>query len=152
THLSFVASGNQMQLYANGSLVGTVSTNISLPRAYIGAGWVTSSAKFVDYMLGSLDELMLFNRALSPSEISALSSAGSSGLVRVPEFTGSVPLGNNQFRLNLRGQTGKNFTIYTSQNLATWTFLTSVPNPTGSIQFTDNSATNSFNFYRASQP
>ena len=45
THLAFVASGTQMQLYANGSLVGTVTTNIPLPRAYIGVGYVNSGAR-----------------------------------------------------------------------------------------------------------
>jgi len=152
THLAFVASGSQMQLYANGALVGTLTTNIPLPRAYIGVGYANSSAKFVDYMLGSLDELMLFNRALSPSEISAISAAGSSGLVRAPEFTGIQSLGNGQAQLNLRGQTGKNFNLYTSQDLVNWTFLTSVANLAGSLLFTDNSATNALQFYRASQP
>ncbi len=152
THLAFVASGTQMQLYANGSLVGTITTNIPLPRAYIGVGYANSSAKLVDYMLGNLDEIMLFNRALTVPEINAISAAGSSGLVRAPEFTGIQSLGNGQFQLNLRGQTGKNFTIYSSQDLAAWTHLVSVPNPAGSIQFTDNSATNAQTLYRATQP
>lgn len=152
THLAFVASGTQMQLYANGSLVGTITTNIPLPRGYIGVGYANSSAKFVDYMLGNLDEIMLFNRALSVSEINAISAAGSSGLVRAPEFTGIQSLGSSQFQLNLRGLTGKNFTIYSSQDLLAWTRLTSVPNPVGSIQYMDNSATNAQTFYRVTQP
>ncbi len=46
---------------------GGIST-ISAPAvspAYIGVGYVNSGARFVDYMLGSLDEILLFNRALS---------------------------------------------------------------------------------------
>ena len=82
THLGFVASGTQMQLYANGALVGTISTNIPLPRAYIGAGYVSSNGKIVDYTLGSLDEILLFNRALSGAEISAIYSASCAGLCR----------------------------------------------------------------------
>ncbi|HWW01686.1 MAG TPA: GH25 family lysozyme [Candidatus Acidoferrum sp.] len=152
THLAFVASGTQMQLYANGALVGTITTNIPLPRAYVGAGYVNSPGRLVDYMLGNLDEVMLFNRALTSSEISAIWAAGGSGLVRAPEFTGMQSMGNGQFQLNLRGQTGKNFTIYTSRDLATWTFLTSSPNPSGGLLFMDNSATNALTFYRASQP
>jgi GH25 family lysozyme M1 (1,4-beta-N-acetylmuramidase) len=153
THLAFIASGTQMQLYANGSLVGTISTNIPLPRAYIGAGYVNSSARFVDFMLGSLDEMMLFNRALGAAEISAIAGAGSSGLVRAPEFTDIQALGNGQVQLNLRGQTGKTFKIYTSQDdLTVWTFLRSLANPSGSVQFTESSATNSQTFYRATQP
>jgi GH25 family lysozyme M1 (1,4-beta-N-acetylmuramidase) len=153
THLAFVASGTQMQLYANGSLAGTLATNIPLPRAYFGAGYVNSSGKFVDYLLGSLDEILIFNRALSGSEISAIYSAGSAGLVRVPEFTGLASAGTGQFQLGLRGQTGKSFSIYRSPDLFTWTRLnTGVANPNGSIQFIDTSATNAQNFYRVSQP
>jgi GH25 family lysozyme M1 (1,4-beta-N-acetylmuramidase) len=151
-HLAFVASGTQMQLYANGLIAGTVATNIPLPRAYIGAGYVNSGGTIVDYMLGSLDEILLFNRALSSSEINAIYAAGSAGLVRAPEFTGTLPLGDGQFGLNLRGITGEPFTIYSSPDLAAWTSLGTAPNPTGAVQFIDNSATNAQNFYRASQP
>jgi len=152
THLAFVGTSTGTALYVNGTLQNTLTNTLPLPRGYIGAGWVTSSSKFVDYLLGNLDELMLFSRALSGAEISAISAAGSSGLVRAPEFTGMQPLGNGQFGLNLRGQTGKTFTLYTSQDVTTWTRLTSAPNPSGSIQFTDNSATNPVTLYRASQP
>jgi hypothetical protein len=103
-------------------------------------------------MLGSLDEIMVFNRALSASEISAISAAGSAGLVRAPEFTACLPLGNGQTQLSLRGKTGKNVTVYSSPDLGSWTSLGSVANPVGSTVFMDNSATNPQSFYRASQP
>src|ERR1051326_5852415 len=152
THLAFVASGTQMQLYANGALVGTITTNISLPRAYFGVGYVASNGNLVDYLLASVDEIMLFNRALSAAEISSLYSAGLTGFVHAPEFTGWQSLGNNQFQLNLKGLTGKTFSIYRSFDFTTWTKLGTVANPTGVIQFMDNSATNDQSFYRASQP
>jgi len=152
THLAFVASGTQMQLYVNGALYGTIATNIPCPRAYMGAGFVNSGARFVDYMLGSLDELMIFNRALNGSEISAIAAAGSSGLVRAPEFTGEDFVSPNQFGLILRGLTGKNVKIYSSPDFSAWTLLSTVPNPTGVINFTDSSATNDVMFYRAIQP
>jgi GH25 family lysozyme M1 (1,4-beta-N-acetylmuramidase) len=152
THLSFVGTSAGTTLYVNGALQATLTNTLPLPRAYIGAGYVASNSKFVDYMLGSLDEILLFSRALSGSEIIAIYAAGSAGLVRAPEFTGTTPLGNGRFQLNLRGQTGKNFTIYASSDLATWTTLGSVPNPSGSTQYTDNSATNAQTLYRASQP
>jgi hypothetical protein len=154
THLAFVASGTQTFLYANGSLVSTVSTNIPLPRAYLGAGYyaVSSPAFFVDYMLGSLDEILLFNRALSSSEISAIYSAGSAGMVRAPEFTGTASYTNGQLKASLKGQTGKSFTIHSSTDLKTWTVFSALSNPTGTAQFTDAAATNSpQKFYRASQ-
>jgi hypothetical protein len=152
THLVFVASGNQMQLYANGALAGTIATNIPLPRAYFGAGYVNSNGNIVDYLLASVDEIMLFNRALNASEVSSLYAAGNAGYVHTPEFTAVQALGNNQFQLNLKGLTGKNVSIYSSLDFTTWTKLATVANPTGSILYIDNSATNDQSFYRASQP
>jgi GH25 family lysozyme M1 (1,4-beta-N-acetylmuramidase) len=152
THLAFVASGTQMQLYANGALVGTIATNIPLPRAYFGAGYVNSNGNIVDYLLASLDEIMLFNRALSAAEVSSLYAAGNAGFVHAPEFTSIQPSGANQFQLNLKGLTGKTVSIYSSLDFISWTKLGTVANPTGTIVFTDNSATNDYSFYRATQP
>jgi GH25 family lysozyme M1 (1,4-beta-N-acetylmuramidase) len=152
THLVFVASGNQMQLYANGSLAGTIATNMPLPRAYFGMGYVSSNGNMVDYLLASIDEVMLFNRALNAAEVSSLYAAGNTGYVHVPEFTAVQSLGNNQFQLNLKGLTGKNVSIYRTLDFTSWTKLGTVANPTGAILYMDNFATNDQSFYRASQP
>jgi GH25 family lysozyme M1 (1,4-beta-N-acetylmuramidase) len=152
THLVFVASGNQMQLYANGALAGTIATNMPLPRAYFGMGYVSSNGNMVDYLLASIDEIMLFNRALNAGEVSSLYAAGNAGYVHVSEFTAVQSLGNNQIQLNLKGLTGKTFSIYRSLDFTTWTKLGTVANPTGTILYMDNSATNDQSFYRASQP
>jgi len=94
----------------------------------------------------------MFNRALTAAEISAIFGAGSAGLVRVPEFTGIAPVGIGQVQLDLRGQTSKAFSIYSSPDLTTWSRLGGVANPSGAVQYNDNSATNGQVFYRASQP
>jgi Concanavalin A-like lectin/glucanases superfamily len=160
THLAFVDDGSQIRLYANGVSVDTLALNFPLPRAYIGvdsfplldAVGNKTGRKFTDYMEGSLDEILVFSRALSAAEISAISSARSAGLVRAPEFTGVAQIPGG-IQLNLRGQTGKNFTLYTSTNLVNWTLLGTLPNPTGAIQYL-NSINASFpqTFYRVSQP
>jgi GH25 family lysozyme M1 (1,4-beta-N-acetylmuramidase) len=152
THLVFVASGTQMQLYANGSLAGTVATNMPLPRAYFGMGYVNSNGNMVDYLLASIDEIMLFNRALNAQEVSSLYAAGNAGYVHAPEFTAVQALGNNQFQLSLKGLTGKTVSIYRSLDFLSWTKLGTVANPTGTILYIDNFATNDLSFYRASQP
>jgi hypothetical protein len=123
-----------------------------LPRAYFGMGYVSSNGNMVDYLLASIDEIMLFNRALNAAEISSLYAAGNAGYVHAPEFTAAQALGNNQFQLNLKGLTGKNVSIYRSLDFLSWIKLGTIANPTGTILYTDNSATNDQSFYRASQP
>ncbi len=152
THLVFVGTSTGTSLYVNGALQATLPQTLPLPRALIGAGYSTSSGMYVDYMLGSLDEILLFNRALSAEEINGIYSAGSAGLVRAPEFIGITPTGNAQLTSNLRGQTGKDFSLYTSPDLVNWVYLGGAPNPSGIIQFLDNSASHPPGFYRASQP
>jgi len=89
---------------------------------------------------------------MAPSEINSIYAAGSAGLMRAPEFTGTPAWGNGQFQVNLRGLTGKNFTLYSSPDLMTWTSLGPVANPNGMVQFIDNSASDPVRFYRATQP
>lgn len=150
THLAFVGTSSGTSLYVNGTLFATLANTLPLPRAYIGAGYVNNPGRVVDYMLGSLDEVMTFNRALSASEIHAIYSADSAGLVRAPEFigAGSAP---GQFTVNLKGMTGKNFTLYSSTNLISWRSRGTISNPTGTAQFIDTLAPTDERFYRASQ-
>jgi GH25 family lysozyme M1 (1,4-beta-N-acetylmuramidase) len=152
THLTFVGTSTGTTLYANGVLKASLTNSIPLPRKYIGAGYITSSAKYVDFLLGSLDEIMTFNRALNATEISAIYSSGSSGLVHAPEVVSAQLTGPSQFTLNLKGQTGKNYTIYSSTNLIDWTAAGNLVNTLGTNQFIDNGVTtNSQKFYRVSQ-
>jgi hypothetical protein len=152
THLAFVGTSAGTSLFTNGTLQSTITNTFPLPRAYIGAGYIASSCTWTDYMLGSLDEIMVFNAALSNATIQAISAAGHAGLVRSPEFTGAAMLSGGQFQLNLAGITGKNCTIYSSKDLMTWSNLATLANPAGTNQFTDSSATSAQTFYRLVQP
>jgi GH25 family lysozyme M1 (1,4-beta-N-acetylmuramidase) len=152
THLAFVASGTQMQLYANGVLAGTIATNCPCPRGWIGAGYVYSNRNIVDYLKGGLDEFQIFNRALSVAEINSIYSAGSAGVMELPTITGGAFVAANQFRISAQGLTGRSISIWSSPDLVTWTRRTTVSNPTGSITYTDSTATNDAQYYRLSQP
>lgn len=151
THLVFVGTTSNTALYANGILQSNIATSIPLPRAYLGAS-STGGTTFINFMAGGLDEVILFNRALSSNEVAAIYSAGSSGLVRAPQFTAAAET-NGQFGMSLQGQTDKSFTLYASTNLTNWQVLTNLANPTGAVNFTDSTATNYPRlFYRATQP
>src|SRR5262249_33303653 len=131
---------------------GTVSaTSFELPRSYIGVDWFSTVAGvYSDYLLGDINDLQIYNRALGPSEIAAIYNAGSAGLVRAPEFTGITSLGNGQFHLNLIGQTGKPIAIQTSTDLVNWSPLATVSNNTGATNYTGPSFSGQ-RFYQATQ-
>ncbi|HEV2208669.1 MAG TPA: GH25 family lysozyme [Verrucomicrobiae bacterium] len=152
THLAFVGTGSQTLLYANGVLQGGLTNSVPLPRGYIGATYVASGGRFVDYLLAGVDEVMCFNRALSGGEIGAIANAGRAGLIRAPEFTSVAALGGGGLRLALQALTGKTVTIHCSTNLLNWTSLVTLPNPTGVVSYTDTSPVLPQKYYRASQP
>lgn len=152
THLAFVGTSSGITFYANGVLKGSLTNSITLPRKYMGAAYITSSAKYVDFMLGSIDEVMTFNRALSVAEINTIYSAGSAGLVRAPQVVSSQATGESQYTINLKGQTGKSYTLYSSPDLISWTVVGNVLNPLGTSQYIDTHVTNNAQmFYRVSQ-
>lgn len=66
-HLVFVGTSTQTKLYVNGSLTDTLATGISLPMGNIGR-----KASGADYLQAQLDDLILFNGALTDVEVSAL--------------------------------------------------------------------------------
>lgn len=152
-HLTFVANSTFVELFANGVFKDSIKTNnLPLPRAYIGAGYVSNLDKHVDFMLGNIDDLMIFNRALTDAEITAIYNAGAAGLIRAPQITG-IKATNGQVAIGLKGFTGKNFTIYSSTDLKAWTPLGTIANISGTNSYTISNITNQpHTFYRVSQP
>jgi hypothetical protein len=70
-HLVWRNNGSGMQLFLDGSLVGTTADMIDLPRLSIG-GRVAGTS---DQLQGFLDEAVVFDRALTDAEIFAHASA-----------------------------------------------------------------------------
>ena len=70
THLTFVSATSGTTLYVNGLLQESHPATIDLPRGFLGS--LTSGG---DRLKGSLDEITLFNRALSPAEIQQVINA-----------------------------------------------------------------------------
>lgn len=151
THLAFVATSTAVTLYTNGVLEG--STNVgsfALPRGFFGVNTFSGSPS--DFLLGGMDEVQLFTRALSASEIKSIFNAGSNGLVRAPQFTGISTNGNGQVIISLIGQTGKTITLNSSTNLqSNWTQLGTVGNQLGTTNYTDPSVPGPVKFYQATQ-
>ena len=70
SHVVFVASASGTQLYVDGVLVGTRPETVYLPLSTVGA-----RPTGVDRMKGLLDEVTVFDRALTPLEIRQLRDA-----------------------------------------------------------------------------
>jgi len=70
THVTFVCEPGGMSLYIHGALQEVHSATINLPRGVIGG--LSAGG---DPLKGSLDEITLFNRALSPAEIQQVINA-----------------------------------------------------------------------------
>jgi hypothetical protein len=84
THIAVIYQNQQPALYINGALArtGLVSGGDSHPSTClgeIGLGY--------GYYAGFLDEVSIYNRALSPSEIAAIYLAGSAGKCGIPIIT-----------------------------------------------------------------
>jgi hypothetical protein len=149
-NLVFVGTSKGVTLYANGVSEGSITNIVSLPRRYMG---VDSASTFLDYALASVDEVMIFNRALTLTEVGTLYSAGTGGLLRGPEVASATAASPGQFRLALKGQTGKNFTVQSSADLKTWVTDSIVANPLGTNLFTESISNNlAGKYFRVRQP
>jgi len=153
THLVLVGTSTGTSLYANGTLVGSLTNSMPLPRNHFGGDYLTSTGTVLDYMLGTVDEVIIFNRALNTTEISTLYNAGSGALVRVPELTSvGVNSAGSQVQLSMRGLIGKTFSVYRSADLENWTLLGHYAAPTGTLTYSDLTSSSPQNSYKVFQP
>ncbi len=90
THLVFLGTPTNTQLYVNGGFQDTINTNLTLPRGQMGND---ITGRFDKPLKGLIDEASLYNRLLTPAEIQSLYLAGAAGkcnptqLVTVPTYT-----------------------------------------------------------------
>jgi hypothetical protein len=92
THLTFVGNTGGTALYVNGNYAETNPNMISMPLSILG-----NSAG--DAMRGSLDDVRVFNRELTPEQIHAIGSfkgavTDTNGNLLDGEYTGTLPSGN----------------------------------------------------------
>jgi hypothetical protein len=156
-HVAAVRGSNYMQLYVNGQLER--QTNVSFPQDYgtLPLYFGTCHETYWDGRLkGRLDEVSLYNRALSSNEVAAIYTAGASGKCKTPNLTtqpqsqtvavtsnavftvaatGTTPL-NYQWRFNgtsRLGATNTSLTLTNSQTTNGGSYTVVVTNPVGSV-------------------
>lgn len=149
-HIALVRENGVLKLYKNGALVfsnATVAPNPPSPAdgyIYVGGG---SPNNFN----GLLDEVMFFNNSIAEDEVRTLFTADSLGVCKPLVFDRIRTLPDGSVFMSVSGQEGKNITVHASSNLVGWASLATLPNPNGTLQFTNKlSGGLQSQFYRAS--
>ncbi|MDB6019200.1 MAG: hypothetical protein JWR19_3689 [Pedosphaera sp.] len=142
THIAVVYQNRQPQLYVNGVLqrTGLTSTFTVHPSADLSG--------IYGYFQGGLDEIGIYNRALTANEVQSIYTAGAGGLCKTIKITAIKELSPGQTQLTLQGKTGS-FGIDASTNLVAWLPLATLTNTSGTIQYLDPTGSGfSRRFYR----
>lgn len=133
-HLAGTFDGTTLRFYTNGVLAAREDAGLGPDNnGPLRIGQVGDCVGFG----GLLDEIAIYNRALSPSEIRSIHAAGSAGKCKAPAFAGIKRDWNGNVQLDLRGETGKNITIAYSIDLSNWSLLAILPNAFGTNRFID---------------
>jgi hypothetical protein len=91
-HIVGIRGTNFLQLYVNGVLQGT--TNLDFPQNYSNTPvyFGTSGQAYYDGKLaGKLDEVSIYNRALTSNEVVSIYNAGAAGKCKVAPFITNPP-------------------------------------------------------------
>jgi uncharacterized repeat protein (TIGR03803 family) len=156
-HIALTRNATNFLFYINGSLVSSNASAVVIPtpNAPLTIGQAEGSFNFS----GLLDEIQIYNRALSPAEIQAIYQAGTNGMCPPTPlmFTGVPNYSKaNGVVLNASLRSGQSYRIQSNTNLAStnWIVLTNFTAGTASIfHFTNNAATNiPSQFYRIVSP
>jgi hypothetical protein len=134
THLAFVATGGSTRLYVNGQLEDILPNTIVLPLARVGIGKDTGA----DLFHGAMDELLVFNRALTTDEIATIYNAGKSGLCKPPKLLGVSTDTDGTAAIRIIGSIGQNVLFVRSTDLIVWHPYSTNVNTTGIYDFLVN--------------
>lgn len=74
-HVAFVGSDSGVSVYVGGMLADSEDTVIDLPRGIIGLSGLNAEGDAIDPLGGFIDELVIYDRALSAAEIAAHAAA-----------------------------------------------------------------------------
>lgn len=133
-------------------------TGLNIGTGTFVVGKTTADVNFK----GWIDNLMILNRAITPTEVAAYQANGAVAYVSpIPaEIKNAVRQSNGPFQFGFTNTAYSSFTVFASTNLAssfnTWSNLgpaLETPAGSGQYQFTDPEATNSAHrFYRVRSP
>jgi hypothetical protein len=152
TFVAGIFDGSALKLYNNGVLDTNLVSAQSIPTnalaLRIGADPTGGS-----YYKGLMDEVMLFNRALTAAEIQSIYNASTNGICKGADITSISVVPGSQVLVNMKGRTGAAFQLESSFDFSTWIPLITLTNKTGTLQYNDTDALYvPLNFYRVTIP
>ncbi|HTH47995.1 MAG TPA: LamG domain-containing protein, partial [Candidatus Limnocylindria bacterium] len=145
--VTFNQSNGDAKLYLNGSLIGTHNFGTGIipktdTRLQIGqrVDYAGGDAAAGSHFYGLIDEVEIFNRVLSASELLSIYNAGVNGKAKVEILNPAFSSG--QFQFTVHGVPGSTYTIEKSSDLSTWTTLSSgnAMGGSSSVTFVDSTS------------
>jgi hypothetical protein len=119
-HIALTRSGPAWTFYVNGAAIGTDPSSAVVPS--MSQPLTIGNAEGNFYFNGLLDEVSIYNRALSSNEIAAIYSAGSAGkcnLLPLAPLIASLNLAGTNLVINAaNGVAGGTYTVLMSTNVA----------------------------------
>jgi hypothetical protein len=150
-HIGLTRASGVLAIYANGARVSTATNDLAIPTA--DAPLTIGQAEDF-FMKGLMDEISIYDRALTADEIAGIYEAGAGGkcpstrplTISEEEFN---PAGQFQFQI-FGGQVGATIQVQASTDLANWSNIWQTINSNGGESFIDtNGILNIRRFYRA---
>ncbi|HWY75086.1 MAG TPA: LamG-like jellyroll fold domain-containing protein [Verrucomicrobiae bacterium] len=150
-HVAGVRGPTATQLYVNGQLQGQAAIGFAQDYGTLPLFFGTSGESYWDHKLaGTLDEVSLYNRALSSNEIAAIYAIGAGGKCKGasgPLLTQFAKNGGN-VSFTLIGQPGHTYNINASSDLKNWSTVTTVTLSNSTMVITQTMS-GARKFYRA---
>jgi hypothetical protein len=95
THVVMTHSGSEVRIYINGQLSNTTSNRRALGTFNTAMLSVAGADNGLDLFQGDLDEIRIFNRALTAAEVATLSTGGAVGTAASGTNTAAAPIAAN---------------------------------------------------------
>lgn len=138
-HVALVRENGVLKLYHDGTLLFS-SPSVDPNSPSPGDGYTTVGSAPANAFNGLADEIMFFDAAIPGDQVAASFLADSFGTCKPLIFDTVNRRSIGWVDLEIKGQAGKSITIYSSPDLSNWSPLTTLPNPQGTLQFTDTAS------------